>query len=202
MKKVVFITGISSGFGFEIAKQLVKNGHIVYGTIRSKCETPHGVHVLEMDLTDSDSIQKAIQSVIENETVLDVVINNAGMHSGGPIEDIAEEVYRKHFETNIFGFMQIIQLSLPYLRKSKQATLINISSIGGLTGLPFQGIYSATKFAIEGISQALRTELKPYNVNVVVVNPGDFRTKNTASRVKSIKEDSVYALSQPIENDE
>ncbi|MGF7139474.1 SDR family oxidoreductase [Roseimarinus sediminis] len=192
MKKVVFITGISSGFGKEISKQLAERGHKVYGTIRTKCEVAPGVNTVFIELTDPQSIQKAVASVIEKEGRIDVLINNAGMHSGGPIEETPMEVIRAQMETNYFGWISVIKNIVPIMREQRGGTIINISSIGGLTGLPFQGVYSAAKFALEGMSAALRLELRPFNINVVMVNPGDFKTRNTETRIVSIAENSVY----------
>lgn len=207
MKKVVFISGVSSGFGFEISKQLAEKGHLVYGTIRRACIVPEGVNPLIMDLTQRETIRQAIQHVISKEGRIDVLINNAGMHSGGPIEEVPELLLREHLETNLTGYIQVLQNVLPHMRKMRKGCVINISSIGGLTGLPFQGIHSATKFAMEGLSQALRIELKPFNIKVIVINPGDFRTNNTTSRIKFAKPNGGYEAQfnhtmSIIENDE
>jgi NAD(P)-dependent dehydrogenase (short-subunit alcohol dehydrogenase family) len=183
MRKVILITGISSGFGKETARLLVEKGHTVYGTIRTDCEVAPGVIKLKMDLTNELSIKLAVQQVIEEQGRIDVLINNAGMHLGGPIEETPTELFTRQMNTNLTGLVHILQATLPHLRKNKGGTIINISSIGGLMGLPFQGFYSASKFAIEGLTEALRMELKPFNIRVVVVNPGDFRTSNTANRI-------------------
>ena len=182
MKKVILITGISSGFGKEAASLLAKNGHIVYGTIRSgECPDPL-VKVLNMDLTKGNTISAAVQTILKNEGRIDVLINNAGMHTGGPIETMPLETIRLQIETNFFGLVQLTQAVLPVMRKQGGGTIINFSSIGGLMGLPFQGIYSAGKFAVEGFSEALRMEVKEFNIKVVLINPGDFNTSNTQNR--------------------
>lgn len=193
MRKVIFITGISSGFGKEIACQLEKKGHIVYGTIRSECEVCENVKTVHIELTQPDTIKKAISEVIENEGRIDILINNAGMHTGGPIEETPREIFEAQMNTNFFGWVNLINEVLPYMRKQGGGTIINISSIGGLTGLPFQGVYSSAKFALEGMSAALRSELKAFNIKVVMVNPGDFCTRNTETRIVSINKDSPYA---------
>ena len=115
------------------------------------------------------------------------LINNAGMHLGGPVEITPAEDFEKQMNTNFTGVVHLIQNVLPVMREKGQGTIINISSIGGLMGLPFQGFYSAAKFALEGLSEALRMELKAFNIKVVVVNPGDFKTNNTVNR-KNITE--------------
>ena len=182
MGKIVLITGISSGFGREAATLLAQKGHTVYGTVRKPCDVPSGVHVLTMDLLDSTSIRNAVNSVVETHGRIDVLINNAGMHLGGPIEEAPEALFRQQMETNVNGLVLMLQAALPYMRPNPGSVVVNFSSIGGLMGLPFQPFYSASKFAIEGLSESLRMELKPFGVRVVVINPGDFATSNTANR--------------------
>jgi len=182
MQKVVFITGISSGFGKKTAELLAEKGHIVYGTVRRETEIGQNIHVLKMDLTDHLSIRQAVGSVLEKEGRIDILINNAGMHTGGAIETTPVENIRLQMDTNVMGMVYMLREVLPAMRKQREGTIINFSSIGGLMGLPFQGFYSASKFAIEGLSEALRMELKHFNIKVVVINLGDFRTNNTANR--------------------
>ena len=182
MKKVILITGVSSGFGKISAKLLAQKGHVVYGTIRTKCEVDASVKVLNMDLTNPDSIKKAIEKVIQEEGRIDVLINNAGMHLGGPIEETPVDLFSRQMTTNFNGMVHVVQAALPHMRTTGDGKIINIGSIGGLMGLPFQAFYSASKFAIEGFSEALRMELKPFKIKVVVINPGDFHTSNTSNR--------------------
>ncbi|MDD4713105.1 MAG: SDR family oxidoreductase [Bacteroidales bacterium] len=194
MKKVILITGISSGFGRKTAELLAQNGHTVYGTVRSDCEVNPAVHVLKMDLLDVHSIKTAVEKVIENEGRIDVLINNAGMHLGGPIEEAPVELFTRQMETNVNGLVHMLQAVLPHMRKQGQGTIINFSSIGGLMGLPFQPFYSASKFAIEGLSEALRMELKQFHIKVIVINPGDFHTSNTANRINIAVEGGPYEV--------
>jgi short-subunit dehydrogenase len=182
MGKIVLITGISSGFGKETASLLASQGYIVYGTVRKVTGSEPPVNLLQMDLTDSQSISSAVATVLKNEGRIDVLINNAGMHTGGPIETLPIETIQLQMDTNFLGLVRLTQAVLPAMRKQGGGTLINFSSIGGLMGLPYQGIYSAGKFAIEGFSEALRMEVKAFNIKVVVINPGDFHTSNTANR--------------------
>jgi NAD(P)-dependent dehydrogenase (short-subunit alcohol dehydrogenase family) len=181
MKKVILITGVSSGFGKASAELLVRRGHIVYGTVRKDCPIDPAVKLLKMDLLDAASIKKAVDQVILEQGRMDVLINNAGMHLGGPIEEAPADLFQRQMDTNVTGLVYMLQAALPHLRKPG-ATIINFSSIGGLMGLPFQPFYSASKFAIEGLSESLRMELKPFGTKVVVINPGDFATSNTANR--------------------
>lgn len=182
MKKVIFITGISSGFGKQIAKLLSDEGHIVYGTVRKESLSDDRLHQLKMDLTNYDSIKKAVSEVLEKEGRIDVLINNAGMHSGGPIETSPPENIKLQMDTNFLGMVYMTREVLPIMRKQGGGTIINFSSIGGLMGLPFQAFYSAGKFANEGFCEALRMEIKQFNIKVVLINPGDFHTNNSINR--------------------
>lgn len=182
MKKVILISGISSGFGKETSELLAGAGHKVYGTVRKETGYKGPVNVLRMDLTDTGSINEAVSTVITREGRIDVLINNAGMHTGGPVETIPAEYIRLQMETNFLGMVHLTRQVLPVMRKQGNGTIMNFSSIGGLMGLPFQAFYSASKFAIEGFSEALRMEVKQFNIKVVLINPGDFHTSNSANR--------------------
>jgi NAD(P)-dependent dehydrogenase (short-subunit alcohol dehydrogenase family) len=182
MAKVILITGISTGFGKQTAQLLAEQGHSVYGTIRRDCETDTRIKVLKMDLTDTVSIKRAVETIIEKEGRIDVLINNAGMHTGGPIETSPPENIKIQMDTSFIGTVALTREVLPYMRRQGGGTIITLSSIGGLIGLPFQAFYSAGKFAIEGFSEALRMEVRKFNIRVIVINPGDFHTNNSANR--------------------
>ena len=182
MSKVILITGISSGFGKKTAEYLAQKGYKVYGTVRKDIDPIHGVRILKMDLTNKESIKEAVDTVLQEESKIDVLINNAGMHTGGSVETTPIEHAKLQMDTNFIGLVKILRAVLPSMRSNKSGTIINFSSIGGLMGLPFQSFYSASKFAIEGLSEALRMELREFNIKVVVINPGDFNTNNTANR--------------------
>ena len=205
---IIFITGISSGFGLETAKLLAAEGHTVYGTVRREVEHLPNINYLNVDVRDAASIQKAIDYIIEKEHRIDVLINNAGMGIGGPIEFATEEDVRLQMDTNFMGLVHCAKAVLPYMRQQKSGRIIALSSIGGVMGLPFQGFYSASKFAIEGYCEALRLETRSLGIKVVVLRPGDFATKFTASRKKILNEESskvykTYAESMSkIEHDE
>ncbi|HNT93642.1 MAG: SDR family oxidoreductase [Bacteroidales bacterium] len=184
MGRVILITGISTGFGKETASLLAALGHKVYGTVRSECDVAEGINLLTMDLTDHDSIRKTVRLVVEREGRIDVLVNNGGMHTGGPVETLPEEYIRLQMETSFMGMVRLTREVLPVMRAGGGGRIINISSIGGLMGLPYQGFYSAAKFAVEGFSDALRMEVQQFNIRVVVINPGDFRTNNSANRRK------------------
>jgi NADP-dependent 3-hydroxy acid dehydrogenase YdfG len=189
MSKIVFITGISSGFGKHTSSYLAQKGYKVYGTCRKACEHDPLVNLLYMDVTDSEAAEKCINQVLEKEGKIDVLINNAGMHTGGAVEDAPYEDIRLQMETNFMGIIHTIKCVVPAMRKQGKGTIVNIGSIGGLMGLPFQGIYSASKFAIEGISEVLRMELRQFNIKVIIINPGDFNTNNTVNRKNVFKTD-------------
>lgn len=182
MSKVVFITGISSGFGRAMAIELTNNGHKVYGSIRSEVDPIPKVNYVRMDVTDISSIEQAVKEIFDKEGRIDVLINNAGIGIGGPIEftNIRDAQYQ--MDVNFFGVFRVTQAVLPIMRKQKDGVIICISSIGGLMGIPFQGLYSASKFAIEGYCQSLSLELKPHDIRIVLVNPGDFSTNFTSNR--------------------
>jgi len=182
MSEVVLITGISSGFGKHIASFLAEKGFSVYGTCRKKCEHHAKVKVFELDVNDKEAINRAVQDILIAEGKIDILINNAGMHVGGPSEVVPDDDIHLIMQTNFTGFVHTIKAVLPAMKGKKAGLILNFSSIGGLMGLPFQGYYSASKFAVEGFSSALRMELRPFNIKVVVINPGDFHTNNTLNR--------------------
>jgi len=180
--KVILITGVSSGFGLITAKHLASIGHKVYGSVRRQIDEIQGVGLVNMDVTDLNSVREAISYVISREGRIDVLINNAGIGIAGSIEETSAEELDLQMKTNFTGTVFTTQAVIPFMRQQKSGTIINISSIGGLMGLPFQGFYSASKFAVEGYSQALSLEVKPFKIRVVLVNPGDFATQFTTNR--------------------
>jgi NAD(P)-dependent dehydrogenase (short-subunit alcohol dehydrogenase family) len=182
MKKVILITGISSGFGKETAELLAAAGHTVYGTVRRDVEISSSIIGLKLDLTNTESLKQAVKTLVAKEGRIDVLINNAGMHTGGPIETSPAENIKLQMDTNFLGMANLTREVLPVMRKQGGGTIINFSSIGGLMGLPFQAFYSAGKFAIEGFSEALRMEVRQFNIKIVLINPGDFHTNNSANR--------------------
>lgn len=184
MNKVILITGASSGFGKAAAERLAAKGHIVYGTSR-KAFLHETVRFLQMDVRDAESVKAGIETIIEREGRIDVAICNAGMGIGGSLEMASHEEIEMQMQTNFMGCVNICQQVLPYMRKQRAGRIINLSSIGGVMGLPYQGFYSASKFAIEGFSEALSAEVKGYGITVSIVEPGDFKTGFTASRKNS-----------------
>ena len=182
--RIILITGASSGIGKSCAEYLSKKGFIVFGTSRNASFPPKDIGgkypiMIKMDINDDDSIKNAIEYIIKEFGRIDVLINNAGYGIGGAIEDYTIEKVKEQFETNFFGQLRVCNSILPIMRNQQSGLIINISSIGGLLGLPFQGLYSATKFAIEGMTEALRMEVKEFGIKVVLVEPGDFKTSFT-----------------------
>ena len=179
---VILITGISSGFGKAMAERLASDGHKVYGTHRRDVPQIPGVTYIKADASDDAQVEAAVSQVVKAEGRIDVFINNAGMGIGGPLEFSSLDDARKQMDVNWMGMVRFLHFVVPVMRRQREGKIICISSIGGLIGLPYQGLYSASKFAIEGYCQALRLEVKEFGIKVVVVEPGDFSTGFTATR--------------------
>lgn len=205
---VILVTGISSGFGMETARLLSQEGHVVYGTVRRDVEPLPGVRYLKVDVRHCEAVQNAVQQMVKQEGRIDVLINNAGMGIGGPVEFATEEEIREQMDANFMGLVHFVTAVLPIMRKQGIGKIVALSSIGGVMGLPFQGFYSASKFAIEGYCEALRLEVQQFGIQVVVMRPGDFSTGFTASRKKTVNADAMqvyrsYAESMgKVEHDE
>lgn len=181
-QKIILITGASSGLGEASARFLSKQGHVVFGTSRTLKNAQLPYHLVEMDVTNKSSVQNAIQNIYEQVGKIDVIVNNAGSAIGGAVADTSIEEAQQQLDVNFLGTLRVCQAIIPKMKVQQQGMIINISSIAGLVGMPYQGIYSASKFALEGVSQAMRMELSPYNIKVVLINPGDFKTSITANR--------------------
>lgn len=205
--KVILITGSSSGIGKASAEYLAQQGHIVFGTSRypGSYPKPDSYTVLQMDVTEVDSIQTAVDQIVEDKGRIDVLINNAGFGIAGAMENTSIGKAKEQFETNFFGTVRLIKSVLPIMRKQDSGLIINISSIGGLIGLPYQSMYSASKFAIEGLTESLYKELRSSNIKIVLVEPGDFKTSFTEKREipKNAKLSAAFRNTlKIIENDE
>ena len=205
---IILITGITSGFGKAMAAQLAKDGHTVYGTHRHATTFLPGVHYIKAEVTLDADCEAAVRQVIEAEGRLDVFISNAGMGIGGPLECCSLDDARRQMDVNWMGMVRFLHFVLPVMRRQGSGKIICVSSIGGLMGLPFQGLYSASKYAIEGYCEALRLELRGTGVTVTVLEPGDFATSFTASRSNVSAEEahaaypSYRAALDSIEHDE
>jgi len=190
---VILITGITSGFGRAMAGRLSADGHKVYGTYRRDSEQIPGVTYLKADVQDEASLRSAVNSVMEKEGRIDTVISNAGMGIGGPLEFTSIEDAQRQMDVNFMGMVRLLNQVVPVMRRQRHGHIICISSIGGLMGLPYQGMYSASKFAIEGYCEALRLEVRQFGIHVTVINPGDFFTGFTAARSKNLPPEAVTA---------
>lgn len=183
MSKVVLITGGSSGIGKSIGEFLTQKRFTVYGTSRNPEKyTDSKFPLIALDVTDKASINLAVKTVINETGHLDVLINNAGAGITGPIEEIPETEIKRHFETNLFGPINVIKEVLPYMREQHSGLIINITSVAGYMGLPYRGIYSASKGAFELITETFRMELKDFNIKMTNVAPGDFATNIAMGR--------------------
>jgi len=194
MSKVVLITGGSSGIGKSIGEFLHQKGFVVYGTSRNPEKVLNSVFPLvALDVRNSDSIKAAVNKIIETSGRLDIVINNAGVGITGPLEEIPTEEIRNNFETNFFGPIEVMKAALPQMRKQNSGLIINITSIAGYMGLPYRSVYSASKGALELITEALRMEVKAFGVEITNVAPGDFATNIAAGRYHApVVKDSAY----------
>lgn len=184
MAKVVLITGGSSGIGKSIGEYLLLKGYDVYGTSRSPqryAETSK-FPLLEMDVTDEASIQRCVQKVLDTTNRLDVLINNAGVGITGPIEETPQREIENAFATNYYGPLHVIKAVLPQMRSQAKGMIINITSIAGYMGLPYRGIYSATKAALEITAEAYRMEIAQFGIEMTNVAPGDFATNIASGR--------------------
>lgn len=185
MSTTVLITGASSGFGKATAELLAAKGYTVYGTSRKAQPDTGGIRFLQVDVRDRESIRSAVARIVAEQGRLDVVVNNAGMGIGGALELATDEEIGLQMGTNFRGCVNVCQEVLPVMRAQGSGRIVNLSSIGGVMGLPYQGFYSASKFAIEGFSEALAAEVRGFGIRVVLVEPGDFATGFTASRRNS-----------------
>ena len=194
MDKVVLVTGASSGIGKSVAQYLHGKDMKVYGTSRNPEKYKvQGVTMLALDLTDVKSIQKTVKIIIDAEGRLDVLVNNAGMGITGPIEDTPTAEIRNIFNSNFFGTIDVIKAVLPQMRKQNSGLIINVTSIAGYMGLPFRGVYSATKGALELVTEAVRMEVKGFGIHVTNIAPGDFATNIAAGRYHTpVYNDSAY----------
>ena len=194
-KKVILITGASSGIGYDAAQTLAQQGHRVYAAARrvermEQLKT-FGVEVVRMDVTDEASMQNGVESVVQAEGRIDVLINNAGYGFFGAIENVPMEEARKQLEVNVFGLARLTQLVLPYMRRQQSGRIINTSSIAGKMVFYMGGWYNVTKYSVEAFSDALRMEMKPFGIDVVMIEPGAIKTDWGIIAARHLKESSV-----------
>ena len=178
MNKVVLITGCSSGIGRDLAQRLAQAGYTVVATARNvkSIESLDADLKLSLDVTQAESIQTAVEATLQKFGRIDVLINNAGYAQVGAIEELSDEQIQQMYDVNVFGVMRMVRAVVPYMRKQNAGQIINISSIAGKVVTPVNGAYSSTKFALEAISDALRLELEPFNIQVILIEPGAIKT--------------------------
>ncbi|GME59157.1 hypothetical protein GTA08_BOTSDO03910 [Neofusicoccum parvum] len=192
------ITGASSGFGLALSLHALRNGHNVVATVRTRTGGRHasavqaieelGGKCVELDVSDLAAIPAVVASVLDGgRGKIDVLVNNAGYSLLGAVEDMTIEETKAQMETNFFGPLRLVQAVVPHMRARRSGTIVNVSSVAGLFALPSCGLYSASKFALEGLSESLAKELSPFNIDVLIVEPGAFRTNFLASGVHTEK---------------
>lgn len=179
--RVALVTGASAGIGKSVARRLLSEGWVVYGGARrvermSDIES-EGAKVLFLDVTDDESMRQAVDAIVTAESRIDALVNNAGYGSYGALEEVAVDEVRRQFEVNVFGLMRLTQLVVPVMREQRSGRIVNISSMGGRIWMPIGGWYHATKHAVEVLSDVLRVEVRPFGIDVVVVQPGTIESE-------------------------
>jgi NADP-dependent 3-hydroxy acid dehydrogenase YdfG len=183
-QKVILITGASSGIGLECAEYLASKGNLVYGIGRNPDFTTSRFLYFPLDIRNEAGIKEIVSGILQKEKQIDLLINNAGIHVLGSIEHISHQTAQHLFDCNFFGTLNMIRAILPSMKQRKDGMIICISSIGGISGLPFQGVYCASKFALEGMCESLRMETSQLGIQVILLEPGDFHTPITQNRIK------------------
>lgn len=174
--KVILVTGASSGIGLEAARKLSAQGHKVYGAARRTELIPEGVVPVSLDLTSPESVTSAVETVVKAEGRIDILVNNAGYGFFGAIENVPMEDARRQMEVNVFGLALMVKAVAPYMREQRSGRIINVSSVAGKAVLLYGGWYNVSKFSVEALSDALRMELKPFGIDVSIIEPGGIRT--------------------------
>jgi NAD(P)-dependent dehydrogenase (short-subunit alcohol dehydrogenase family) len=191
MAQTILVTGSSSGFGRLIVETLARQGYTVFAgmravagknasvaaELRALANREHlALHIVEIDITDGASVEQAITSLVESTGRLDVVVNNAGIAYMGPLEAFTLEQAQQQFDTNVFGVLRVNRAALPQMRRLGSGLLLQIGSIAGRLALPFQGLYAATKFALEALTESYRAELAPFGIDAAIIEPGTYPT--------------------------
>lgn len=197
--KVVLITGVSSGIGRTVAEKFVAQGCRVYGTVRNADNTQaiEGVLLVQMDIRDENSISAGVQKIISDTKRIDVLVNNAGVTLLGATEETSIEEAKNLFETNLFGHLRMIKAVLPHMREQRSGRIINVSSVLGFLPAPYMSLYSASKHAIEGLSESLDHEVRQFGIRVSLIEPSFTKTNLDLNAPKTLA--SVPAYQQELE---
>ncbi|MER2996820.1 oxidoreductase [Pontibacter populi] len=194
--KVWFITGVSSGFGRTLAEEVARNGDKVIGTVRQLSQlaefnniSPGNTFAYLMDVTNPDGVKATIEAAFNHFGRLDVLVNNAGYGFLGAVEEATIKDFKEVMETNFFGALQVTQAVLPYMRKQGSGRILQMSSVAGFRATAGFGVYNASKFALEGMSEALALEVAPLGIKVTIVEPGPFRTNFAGSSIKTARQE-------------
>ncbi len=210
MAQTILVTGSTSGFGRLTVETLARQGHSVFAGMRAVAgrnasaaeelrdlaeKEQLALHIVEIDVTDDASVEQAIETIVGSSGRLDVVVNNAGMSYSGPLEAFTLEQVQQQFETNVFSVLRVNRAALPYMRRQASGLLLQIGSIIGRIALPFLGLYGATKFTLEGLTESYRYELAPFGIDVAIIEPGTFPTA-IASKRQIAADSERFALYQ------
>lgn len=198
--RVWFITGCSTGFGRALAEAVLERGDRLIATARRpeqiddlQCGWPEQARTVRLDVTQPDTVQAVVDYAVEEFGRIDVLVNNAGYGSMGAIEEVSAKEARHQFEVNVFGALHVLRAALPSMRETRSGHILNISSMGGVVGAAGFGIYNGSKFALEGISEALAQEIAPFGIRVTIVEPGAFRTNWAGRSMTKAPEISDYS---------
>lgn len=192
-QRVVLVTGASSGLGLATASLLATRGFKVFGTSRKPpTHWANNFEMLQLDINSDESVNACIQALMQKTGRIDVLVNNAGYELHGAIEETSINEAKSQFETNFFGAVRVVKAVLPIMRKQGRGQIINVSSLAGQVAIPFQGFYSASKHAIEGYTEALRQEVKTFNIRVSIVEPCFFRTGIKSASTSSAAAGSIH----------
>ncbi len=191
----VLITGCSTGFGKLAALSFARQGHTVFASMRNldkagplqDAADAEGlkIAVVQLDVDDAASVERAVSEVVAEAGAIDIVVNNAGVEVRGPIEQVSDAEARRQFDTNVFGLLAVVRAVLPAMRERGAGVIVNVGSIGGLVSVPFGGLYTASKHAVEAITEALHYEVRPFGVRVAVIEPGGFATDFGANAIEA-----------------
>ena len=204
MEKVALVTGSSSGIGLETSLSLARNGFHTFATMRDVSKDEEikeivrkenlNVEILQLDVDNEESVNEAINTVMERKDRIDVLVNNAGYGMWGTVEDVSIDEFKEQFETNFFSIIRLIHRVAPIMRKQNSGNIVNISSVAGRIGFPVSPAYISSKFALEGLSESLRFELMPFGVNVIIIEPGVIKTNffDSMKLAEKSQQDSTY----------